>query len=74
MKKERLVTSEIETGLNSIYPLVDNMINCRKKALLEINEKFTTDIDVEFTSSWEYRLNLGENMTEEEVEGATEDE
>ena len=74
MKKERLVTSEIETGLNSIYPLVDNMINCRKKALLEINEKFTTNIDVEFTSSWEYRLNLGENMTEGKVEGATEDE
>ena len=74
MKKERLVTSEIETGLNSIYPLVDNMINCRKKALLEINEKFSTDIDVEFTSSWEYRLNLGENMTEGEVKGTTEDE
>ena len=74
MKKERLVTSEIETGLNSIYPLVDNMINCRKKALLEINEKFNTNIDVEFTSSWEYRLNLGENMTEGKVEGSTEDE
>ena len=74
IKKERLVTSEIETGLNSIYPLVDNMINCRKKALLEINEKFSTDIDVEFTSSWEYRLNLGENMTEGEVKGTTEDE
>ena len=74
MKKERLVTSEIETGLNSIYPLVDNMINCRKKALLEINEKFNTNIDVEFTSSWEYRLNLGENMTEGKVEGVIEDE
>ena len=69
MKKERLVTSEIETGLNSIYPLVDNMINCRKQALIEINEKFNTTIEVEFTSSWEYRLNLGENLTEEEIEG-----
>ena len=69
MKKERLVTSEIETGLNSIYPLVDNMFNCRKNALNEINEKFDTNIDVEFTSSWEYRLNLGENMKEEEIEG-----
>lgn len=74
MKKERLVTSEIETGLNSIYPLVDNMINCRKQALIEINEKFDTDIDVEFTSSWEYRLNLGENLTEEEMQETTEDE
>lgn len=74
MKKERLVTSEIETGLNSIYPLVDNMFNCRKNALSEINEKFDTNIDVEFTSSWEYRLNLGENMKEEELEGSTENE
>ena len=74
MKKERLVTSEIETGLNSIYPLVDNMFNCRKNALSEINEKFDTNIDVEFTSSWEYRLNLGENMKEDELEVTEENE
>ena len=74
MKKERLVTSEIETGLNSIYPLVDNMINCRKQALIEINEKFNTTIEVEFTSSWEYRLNLGENLTEKEMQENPEDE
>lgn len=74
MKKERLVTSEIETGLNSIYPLVDNMLNSRKTALNEINEKFNTNISVEFTSSWEYRLNLGENLTEEEIEEKPEDE
>lgn len=68
MKKERLVTSEIETGLNSIYPLVDNMLNCRKQAIEKINEKYNTNITVEFTSSWEYRLNLGENITDEDVE------
>lgn len=68
MKKERLVSSEIETGLNSIYPLVDNMMNCRKNALIEINEKYNTNITIEFTSSWEYRLNLGENLTEDKVE------
>ena len=68
MKKERLITSEVENGMNSIYPLVDNMLNCRKQAIDEINKKFNTTISVEFTSSWEYRLNLGENLTEEEVE------
>ena len=68
MKKERLITSEVENGMNSIYPLVDNMLNCRKQAIDEINKKFNTVISVEFTSSWEYRLNLGENLTEEEVE------
>ena len=72
MKKERLVTSEIETGLNSIYPLVDNMLNCRKQAINKVNEKYNTNITVEFTSSWEYRLNLGENLTTEDVEDDTE--
>ena len=67
MKKERLVTSEIETGLNSIYPLVDNMLNCRKQAISKINKKYNTNISVEFTSSWEYRLNLGENLTNENI-------
>lgn len=67
MKKERLITSEVETGLNALYPLVDNMLNCRKQAITEINNKFDTDITVEFTSSWEYRINLGENMTKEEM-------
>ena len=74
MKKERLVTSEIETGLNSIYPLVDNMLNCRKQAVIKVNEKYNTNIDVEFTSSWEYRLNLGENLTNKEIKDDVEDE
>ena len=68
MKKERLISSEVESGMNSIYPLVDNMLYCRKQAIDKINKKFNTNISVEFTSSWEYRLNLGENMTEEELE------
>lgn len=74
MKKERLITSEVETGINSIFPLVDNMLNCRKQAINEINNKFETDISVEFTSSWEYRLNLGENLTEGEVKEEPEKE
>lgn len=73
MKKERLISSEVENGMNSIFPLVDNMINCRKQAIDKINKKFNTDISVEFTSSWEYRLNLGENITEKEVEEESND-
>ena len=72
MKKERLISSEVENGMNSIFPLVDNMLNCRKQAIDKINKQFNTNISVEFTSSWEYRLNLGENMTEiEEEDGKT---
>ena len=74
MKKERLISSEVENGMNSIFPLVDNMMNCRKQAIDKINKKFNTDISVEFTSSWEYRLNLGENITEVNVKETSENE
>ena len=66
MKKERLVRSEVETGLTSIYPLVDNMLNSRIQALKKVNEKYNTNISVEFTSSWDYRPNMGENLTSED--------
>ena len=31
MKKERLISEEIEINSNSIYPYIDNMLNCRTK-------------------------------------------
>ena len=72
MKKERLITSEVEVGKNSVYPLVDNMLNSRRKGLKELNEKYNLNVKVEFTSSWELRFNLGENITK--LEGGGEDE
>lgn len=63
MKKERLVTSEVEVGKNSVYPLVDNMLNSRRKGIKELNEKYNLNVKVEFTSSWELRFNLGENIS-----------
>ena len=55
MKRSRLVSNEVEMNLDGLYPLVDNMMYQRKKGLEEIKEKFNIEIDVEFTSSWEYR-------------------
>lgn len=72
MKKERLITSEVEVGKNSVYPLVDNMLNSRRKGLKELNEKYNLNVKVEFTSSWELRFNLGENISK--LEGGEEDE
>ena len=63
MKKERLITSEVEVGKNTAYPLVDNMLNSRRKGLKELNGKYNLNAKVEFTSSWELRYNLGENIT-----------
>jgi len=71
MKKERLITTEVEVGQNSVYPLVDNMLNSRRKGLKELNEKYNLNVKVEFQSSWELRFNLGENISE--LEGREED-
>ena len=52
MKKERLITSEIEQNNNVIYPFVDNMIDCRKTGISKVNDMFNLNISVEFNSSW----------------------
>ena len=55
MKKERLISEEVEINSNSIFPYVDNMLNCRIKALEAINEKYNLKATVEFASSWAKR-------------------
>ena len=78
MKKERLITQEVEINSNSIFPLVDNMRDCRLEAIEKINEMYGTNISVRFGSSWKYIDEMvsrqGENDTEglEEVENVTE--
>lgn len=63
MKKERLITSEVETGLNAIYPLVDNMLDNRIQGFAKVNEKFNLAIEVEFMSSWQNDKILGKVET-----------
>ncbi len=55
MKKERITKEEFTTNSDSLYPLVDDMLNSRRNALEEINELFGLDITVNFNSSWNIR-------------------
>ena len=55
LKKERLITAEVDVMNDGIYPIVDNMLDCRKQGIERVNEMFGTDIEVEFNSSWDYR-------------------
>lgn len=73
MKRERLTSAEIETNSDNLYPLVDDMLNNRRLAIEKINEMFETDIEVEFNSSWDYRVFEGASIhnTETEVEETT---
>lgn len=76
MKKERLISEEVEINSNSIFPLADSMMMCRQEAVEKINAKYGTNITVEFSSSWKYiddmmnieTQELSENSENEEIE------
>lgn len=68
MKRERLTSAEVETNTDNLYPLVDDMLNNRRLAIEKINEMFETDIEVEFNSSWDYRVFNGANIHNTETE------
>ena len=52
MKREAL--SESETGLNddSLMPLCEDMLRCRREDMEQVNNMFGTSIEVDFDSSW----------------------
>lgn len=70
LKKERLVSAEIESNSESLYPIVDDMLKCRKNALEKVNEMFGTNIEVEFNSSWDLRPLNGMSIhnTDDEID------
>lgn len=76
MKRERLSESEVEMNGDNLYPLVDDMASNRKSAIERINHLFGTDIQVEFNSSWDYRIYQGASIhnTEDEITTAQVDE
>ena len=52
MKKERLITSEVDSESDQIYPLVDNMLRNRKEGFDMVNKLFNGNINVDFGSTW----------------------
>lgn len=72
MKRSRLVSDEVELNLDSLYPLIDNMLEQRVQGLEQVKEKFGVDITVEFTSSWEYRAKLQD--TSDDTDDDTDDD
>lgn len=52
MKREAIGTGESTLDSDSILPLCDNMLLCRKEDLAKVNEMFGTNIEVEFSSAW----------------------
>ena len=67
---DRISATETEFTATSIYPFVDNMKKNRTKAVEKINELFGLNVTVEFTSSWDYRLMNGKNLTQDDFKNS----
>ena len=52
MKRERLVSSEVEQTEDSLFPFVYNMMKCRIKGVEALNEKYSLNVKVDFGSIW----------------------
>lgn len=60
---DRISATETEFTATSIYPYVDNMKRNRDMAVEKINSMFGLSVTVEFSSSWDYRIKNGDNLT-----------
>lgn len=74
MKKERLNVAEVESNTATLYPYVDNMLQCRKQALEKINSKYGLNIDIDFASSWNDRVNNDDEVSNGENENEQREE
>lgn len=63
---DRISATETEFTATSIYPYVDNMKRNRDIAVEKINAMFGLSVSVEFSSSWDYRIKNGKNLTEQD--------
>ena len=63
---DRISATETEFTATSIYPYVDNMKRNRDLAVEKINAMFGLSVTVEFSSSWDYRIKNGENLTKDD--------
>ena len=68
MKKERLVSGELEQNADILYPLVDGMLECRQAGIEKVNEMFGLNITVDLDSSWNKEKATPEEEPEEPEE------
>lgn len=52
MKREAIGTGESTLDQDTILPLCENMLRCRREDLARVNKLFGTNIEVEFSSAW----------------------
>lgn len=53
MKRETINSGESELNHDALFPLVDNMLKCRREGISKVNEMFGMNINVTLDSSWQ---------------------
>lgn len=69
MKREYLSSEEIAVNTDILMPLVDDMLECRQRGLLIVNELFGTDISVKKSSAWEHKDVQADAYSDNKKEG-----
>lgn len=83
MKREAINSGEAALNEQALLPLIDDMLECRRQGLKQLNKLFGLNVTVELSSSWEVQHNemsMGHNDYEdspvvrnvEEIEEETE--
>ena len=75
MKREAIGEGESSLDADSILPLCDNMLKCRREDICEVNNLFGLDISVDFSSAWlenhlETNISLVSQLTDAGIGGA----
>ena len=52
MKRDRLVTTEVELNHDALYPFVDNMMRCRIEGIAKLNEMYGQNVEIDYGSVW----------------------
>lgn len=56
MKREAIMEGESNLNKDSLLPLCDEMLSCRKEDINKINEMFGTNITVDYDSAWKQNV------------------
>lgn len=71
MKRESLNSNETQLNEDMLFPMIDDMLEMRQKAIEKINEMYGTEIEVELASTWELNKIESDIEIESKVEEIT---
>lgn len=64
MKRERISNGEVNQNADALIPLIQDMLNCRKECIENVNKLFGLSISVELDSVW--KSNLEDALNEDD--------